>query len=139
MKNGILVVWLLALAISGCGGSAGDESGPIAGPDPDPVTPPVNNALDDQLRTLIAAEGLTGDPSTGRDLPSINDPIAQLGMKLFFSKSLGGEFDSACVSCHHPVLGGADNMSLSHGVGAIDPDMLGIGRVGRATILGGIS
>jgi cytochrome c peroxidase len=51
-----------------------------------------------------------------------------LGRKLFFSKSLGGDRDSACVSCHHPVLGGGDGLALSIGVGADDPDLLGPGR-----------
>jgi len=73
---------------------------------------------------------LTGDPAAGRDLPSIDDPIPQLGKQLFFSKSLGGGFDSACVSCHHPLLGGADGLPLSVGTGAVDPDVLGPGRTG---------
>jgi len=62
-------------------------------------------------------------------LPDISEPLPQLGMKLFFSKSLGGGFDAACVSCHHPVLGGADQLSLSVGVDAVDPELLGTGRV----------
>ncbi|MDJ0919320.1 MAG: cytochrome c peroxidase, partial [Woeseiaceae bacterium] len=61
---------------------------------------------------MIAAQGLTGDPTTGRDLPSINDPLAQLGKLLFFSKSLSGDFDTACASCHHPALGGGDGLAL---------------------------
>lgn len=87
-----------------------------------------DDALDTELRALIEANNLQGDAATGRTLPSIDEPLAQLGMKLFFTKSLGGEFDSACVSCHHPVFGGGDNLSLSVGIGAIDPDLLGPGR-----------
>jgi cytochrome c peroxidase len=49
-------------------------------------------------------------------------------MKLFYSKALGGDMDSACVTCHHPVLGGGDNLSLSTGVEAELPDLLGPGR-----------
>lgn len=82
-----------------------------------------------ELRTIAASHGMTGDPVGDRVLPAIDDPIAALGKKLFFSKSLGGEFDSACVTCHHPVLGGADDLSLSVGVGAVHPDLLGMGRV----------
>ncbi len=82
-------------------------------------------SLDDQLRAIIAEKGLTGDPSLGRELPDIEDPLAQLGMKLFFSKALSGDKDTACVSCHHPLLGGGDGLSLSIGVGANDPDRLG--------------
>lgn len=85
-------------------------------------------ALDQQLRTLINAQNLTGDPSTGRTLPAITSPLAQLGMRLFFTKGLGGEFDAACASCHHPRLGGGDALALPIGVAAIDPDLLGPGR-----------
>ncbi len=126
-RTGLHILFLLVLA--GCGGDTDDNDDGNNGNQP---TPPVADTIDDELRALIAANGLTGDPTTGRDLPSINDPLAQLGKKLFFTKALGGEFDSACVSCHHPVLGGGDNLSLSFGVGAIDPDLLGIGR-GDAT------
>ena len=86
-------------------------------------------SLDEQLRMLIQQQGLTGDPSVGRDLPSIDDPIAQLGKLLFFTKALGGDKDSACVTCHAPNLGGGDDLSLPIGVGAENPDLLGPGRV----------
>lgn len=84
--------------------------------------------LDQRLTALVQQEGLTGNPAVGLNPPSINDPVAQLGMKLFYSKSLGGEIDSACVSCHHPSLGGADQLSLGVGVEAVDPALLGPGR-----------
>jgi cytochrome c peroxidase len=84
--------------------------------------------LESELRGIIAQAKLTGDPSLGRDLPSINDPLAQLGKKLFFTKALGGDKDAACVSCHDPLLGGGDSLALSIGVGAVDPDLLGPGR-----------
>jgi len=80
------------------------------------------------LRAVIEARGLTGDPAAGRELPSIDDPVAVLGRKLFFSKSLGGDEDSACVTCHHPSLGGGDDLPMSIGVGAPEPDLLGPGR-----------
>ncbi len=87
-----------------------------------------NAELDAQLRAIIAEHGLTGDPSRGRDLPDIADPIPQLGLKLFFTKALSGDRDVACASCHHPMLGGGDALALSIGVGAEDPDLLGPGR-----------
>ena len=46
---------------------------------------------------------------------------------------LGGDSDSACVTCHHPSLGGGDNLSLSIGVGAEIPDLLGPGRFHNST------
>lgn len=84
--------------------------------------------LNEKVREIVTAAGLTGDPSTGRDLPDISEPKAQLGMKLFFTKSLAGDLDAACVTCHHPALGGGDDLSLSVGVDAITPDLLGPGR-----------
>jgi len=84
--------------------------------------------LDTQLRAVIAGQELTGDPSIGRDLPEIEDPLPQLGMKLFFTKALSGTGDSACVSCHHPALGGGDAIPMSIGIGADNPDLLGPGR-----------
>ena len=82
--------------------------------------------LDLSLNQLIADFNLNNHPQ--RDVPSITDPIPQLGKKLFFTKSLGGDFDSACVTCHHPALGGADDLSLPVGVGAVNEDLLGEGR-----------
>ena len=97
----------LVLMLAGCG----------AGP----------SESDEALDEVIDEQGL-GDTDDGTTLPAITDPIAQLGMKLFFSKSLGGQFDAACVSCHHPALGGGDGLSFPVGVDANDPDLLGPGR-----------
>ncbi len=83
---------------------------------------------DEQLRDIINTHRLTGDPSQGRELPSISDPLAQLGMQLFYTQALSGAGDAACVSCHHPLLGGDDGLPLSIGVGADDPALLGPGR-----------
>ena len=96
-----------------------------------------NLTTTDALLPLVKAAGLTGDPSIGRALPSINDPKAQLGKKLFFTKGLGGDNDSACVTCHHPSLGGGDDLSLSIGVGAETPDLLGPGRFHSVDAVGG--
>jgi cytochrome c peroxidase len=90
------------------------------------ATPP--SQLDAQLRALVTREGLRGDPGIDRDLPGIDAPLAQLGKLLFFSKSLGGDGDAACASCHHPALGGGDGLALPIGVAALDADMLGPGR-----------
>lgn len=83
---------------------------------------------DESLLSKVSDAGLTGDPTTGRTLPAITDAKAQLGKKLFFTKGMGGDLDSACVTCHHPSLGGGDDLSLSIGVGAETPDLLGPGR-----------
>lgn len=91
-----------------------------------------NETNSEMLRPLIEAKGITGDPTTGRTLPDISSNVAQLGKKLFFTKGLGGDSDAACVTCHHPTLGGGDNLSLSIGVGAENPELLGEGRVHNA-------
>jgi len=84
--------------------------------------------LNRTLRPIIHHLGLTGDPLENRTVPKISSPEAQLGMELFFSKSLGGDRDSACVTCHHPLLGGGDNLALPIGTESDVPDLLGPGR-----------
>ncbi|WP_434763617.1 cytochrome-c peroxidase [Vibrio fortis] len=88
---------------------------------------PENNE-DIQLRTLIEKNELSLTSLSNLSVPNIDSPLAQLGKTLFYSKSLGGEEDSACVTCHHPLLGGGDNLNLSVGVGAELPNLLGLGR-----------
>ncbi len=90
---------------------------------------PAASINDAELLSMVSAAGLAGDPTTGRTLPDINDPIPHLGKKLFYTKGLGGNDDSACVSCHHPALGGGDGLSLSIGVNAETPELLGPGRI----------
>ncbi len=105
------------------------------------VSAPMNDApaatLDGELIPLLAEKNITGKPAQGLDIPSIDSPIAQLGMQLFYSKSLSGEMDTACVTCHHPMMGGGDNLSLGIGVHAVDALIIGPGRrhvSGMATV-----
>ncbi len=84
--------------------------------------------LDLQLSKIITKNQLTGAPVSNLSSVNIHSPKAQLGMKLFFTKSLGGDGSTACATCHHPLLGGGDNLSLSIGVNAQNPDILGINR-----------
>lgn len=84
--------------------------------------------LDVALKQLLTDANVHMDATAGRVLPTIDDPLAQLGMQLFFSKSLGGDQDSACVTCHHPFLGGGDDLTLPVGVHAVMPNLLGPGR-----------
>ncbi|WDE07161.1 cytochrome C peroxidase [Thalassomonas viridans] len=89
---------------------------------------------EENLQALIAEREISPIDVEDLDLPGITDAKAQLGKQLFFAKNLGGENSSACVSCHHPTLGGGDNLSLSVGVDAVNEldisshDLLGLGR-----------
>ncbi len=90
-----------------------------------------NDDGESQLRKVIVSLKLDANPSDQSQvlpIPDINDAKAQLGKKLFFTKTLGGDEDSACVSCHHPALGGGDDLSLPIGVQAVNPELLGPGR-----------
>ena len=148
----------IAILLTGCGGGGGETTPAPAPAAPQqnaaqPAAPAANaaapvdtadatpaSALDTELRALIADENLTIDPTMGRDLPQITDPMANLGMALFYSTNLGGQQDAACVSCHHPVLGGSDALSLPVGVDAVDvfnvPDQALLGPGRHAAIAG---
>ena len=89
--------------------------------------------LDQKLRAVILREGFDDGIPDAERLPNIKDPLAQLGKKLFYTKLLGGDFDTACGSCHHPKLGGGDSLSLPIGVTAEIPDLLGPGRMHSET------
>jgi cytochrome c peroxidase len=94
----------------------------------DPIDDVIDpTAQDLALRELIENLNIDEEIVTSH-LPDISEDLPQLGMKLFYSQSLGGDFDSACVTCHHPTLGGGDSLSLPVGVGAIIPTLLGPGR-----------
>ena len=127
----IAVALTCSILISCGGGTAGTAAGTagtvVSGNEsPDKSQ---NSQLDTELTNVIIAAELSGDPSVGRNLPSINDSVPQLGKLLFFSMALGGDKDSACVTCHHPALGGGDDLSLAIGVAAVNPNQLGTGRI----------
>ncbi len=105
----------ISLLLSACGSDDSNDSDGMS-------------ATDTSIKNLMSTQADQTDLTAGKQIPSINSPVAQLGMKLFYSKALGGDMDSACVTCHHPVLGGGDNLSLSTGVEAELPDLLGPGR-----------
>lgn len=116
--NTILVVTVILFSITACQSLSTSES-----------TASVESAIDKQLKQIISTRHLTGNAMQGRQTPDIASPEAQLGMRLFFSKSLGGDKSVACATCHHPALGGGDNLSLSVGVAAERPNLLGEGRL----------
>ncbi len=92
----------------------------------------VDTELNTQLQSLISDRNIKSiEPP--KDLVAADSNIAQLGKKLFFSKALSGEMDVACATCHHPNLGGGDDLALSIGTEAIDTELLGPGRLHDAT------
>lgn len=111
-KGWALWLVLAASALSGCGNDTPVES-----------IPPTS--LDGQIASAV--NGLEFTPDT-RSLPAINSPLAQLGKALFFARSLSGDGDVACASCHHPLLAGGDGLSLPVGVQSRQPLLLGPGR-----------
>lgn len=86
--------------------------------------------LDSELEYLINLHQVNLNPIAdySQQVRSIEDKDVQLGKLLFFSKSLSGNKDVACASCHHPFLGGDDNLSLSIGIDPIETDVLGSHR-----------
>lgn len=113
------------------GNNAGNNNGRGGQP-----RPPLNDLDNPQenLQRLISELNLEPASVNGLNLPNITDEKAQLGKQLFFAKNLGGEQSSACVSCHHPMLGGGDDLSLPVGLAAVNVneqsahDLLGQGR-----------
>lgn len=125
------LIFALALIfiLSGCGSNDDDN---------------LAEEIHEDLIELIDQKQLSGDPSQGRNLPDINDPLAQLGKKLFFSKGLSGDgqvdtFDTACASCHHPAFAGSDGLSLPYGVNSRVPELIGPGRTSDGDIANSLS
>jgi len=121
MRNSFLALALALLALTACTVGDNNNDGMLDSE----LAADKNNIL---LRRLIEEQQITADPAKNLSLFSIDDPIAQLGKRLFFSRTLSGNKDVACASCHHPKLMGADGLSLPVGVGAVDSSILGPGR-----------
>lgn len=113
MYKKTITMFFLTYLLSGCNESDSSDSS--------------SNRLTDALGSY-ELDGDPSDQSQVAPVPRIENSKPQLGMKLFFSKDLSGEHDTACVTCHHPLLGGGDELSLSIGVQATNIDLLGPGR-----------
>lgn len=70
------------------------------------------------LLVLLAASALA-NPLIVEDeaFPPPDPPKEELGRLLFFDKILSGNRDTACATCHNPLLGSADGASLTLGAG----------------------
>ena len=95
--------------------------------------PGARSELDNAVLQAATQAGLDNSLTDSVNIPELSEPLAQLGKMLFFSRSLSGDFDVACASCHHPFLTGGDSLSLPVGTGANDPHLLGPGRVHAAS------
>lgn len=111
-KTLLLIIVAVAMALSACGKTESQKETTHAN-------------TDAELKQIIQQHELTGNPSSNQKIPNIDSAKAQLGMKLFYSKTLGGDNTTACATCHHPMLGGGDNLSLSVGTNSSNPNILG--------------
>lgn len=101
--------------------------GKICAPDGGLLAAP--DAVDEMLQERIKVIGVENlRLSVSPEVKDLDPELVNLGKELFFSKSLSGDFDVACASCHHPKLAGGDALSLPVGVEAYRPELLGPGR-----------
>lgn len=66
------------------------------------------------LFTLLLKEGGAKPMNI---IPPASPEMIRLGEALFWDKELSGNRDVACATCHHPLAGTGDDLSLSIGVG----------------------
>lgn len=85
-----------------------------------------NAELDEQVSYWLEYHAVQPIEVEASDIQS---PEAQLGKLLFFSRSLSGNDKVACVSCHHPDIGGDDDLPLSVGVNVAIPESIGRDRI----------
>ncbi|MCR9087606.1 MAG: FG-GAP-like repeat-containing protein [Rhodobacteraceae bacterium] len=110
----VSVVVVLALT-AGAHGDSAARQGAVA----------MSDAELDAVLARFAGDLLIDEAMLPKPAPQA---LIDLGAELFFSKTLSGNLDTACASCHHPFLAGADGLSLPVGESAVDPDRLGPGR-----------
>ncbi|WP_281558042.1 cytochrome c peroxidase [Thalassomonas sp. RHCl1] len=96
----------------------------------------LDSCLDQVIEAFTLKESVEDIRAFVARLRRQEDPaLVDLGMRLFHSKSLSQNNDTACSSCHHPAIGcGSDGLSLPIGVDADNPDLLGPGRADGNTV-----
>jgi cytochrome c peroxidase len=72
-------------------------------------------SADARLRTLMDRAGVR--PPTHPPQPSAE--LVKLGEALFWDPELSGNRDISCATCHHPLKGTGDNLSVSIGTGGV--------------------
>jgi cytochrome c peroxidase len=119
----MLLASVTAITLTAC--EKTDTASPISPNQINDQQASIHTDIDKKLGEIIKQLKLTGVPTSNKPIPDINSPKAQLGMQLFYTKTLGGDHTTACATCHHPMLGGGDNLSLSIGTNALNPGILG--------------
>jgi cytochrome c peroxidase len=94
---------------------------------PAPGLMPTPSPLDALLRLLLAANG-----ARAVEAPVADAAKVELGRALYFDKLLSGNRNISCATCHHPLLGTGDGLSLSIGAGGS-----GLGPARTAPVAGG--
>lgn len=94
--KGLLWITAAALLVAGC------SDGPAGASD-----------LDTQVREALLQANVT--PLS--PLPAEDPALVRLGQALMFDKVLSGNRDVSCATCHNPVTGTSDRLSLSIGSG----------------------
>lgn len=99
---------LAMLLVAGCGDSGGGSGGGTA-------------SLDEQLRPLIEANGLTASPRLHEPVltpeqEAIREQRRELGRLLFFDHALSVIEQTSCGTCHHAAFQFADARNIARGV-----------------------
>jgi cytochrome c peroxidase len=71
-----------------------------------------SDSTDDDLRGLLRVSKVAP-----LQFPEQTSEMVALGEALFFDKEISGNRDIACATCHHPLAGTGDDLSLSFGTG----------------------
>lgn len=109
----IVLILVLALIGSGCGGGADAISTDLA--IPSAQGDPEENPLDIELLRAMSNAGALRPANLD---PQDPDKVV-LGRLLFFDKVLSGNKDVSCATCHRPATGTTDHLSLSVGTGGV--------------------
>lgn len=105
----LLLMGSLLLTLYACN----NDSSTAQGNPSNTADTPYSSSLDRELRTVINKQQLDGRPAPRVQPGSIDTPLSQLGMKLFFSQTNDATGNNlACVHCHHPMKGGGDDLSI---------------------------
>ncbi|EWH11894.1 putative cytochrome-c peroxidase [Catenovulum agarivorans DS-2] len=111
-----------------CGGGSNSDATNVNTDTPTHEQPQTEQTIDDEIANLAALATFDANTVKPQHNLAAQGAIFELGKALFFSTDLSMQDDVACVSCHHPQLGGGDALSLPVGVDALDIKVIGPGR-----------